>query len=242
MSEAGIPTNDIVRLQAKLDSLQRIAAAELERSRKKQKVSAIIGVALCVVCALALGNVTRLTFQLDANALSQIGRSEVERRLPEGRESAKSLLAAEAPRVVGSVIQGLIDTVPQFRQLIFVQLQDHGRTLLIELETRLLQELQQVIEDGRKRIDLEMPSAKPEEKIVRLTAIVADQFHGNMSEVIQALYPEYAREIERVRVYLEHLRTTDEARLTPKERTHKEIIRTMLRIAVREQTGHSITG
>jgi len=235
MSQEEISANDLTRLQAKLDSLRRSAGEALERSRRKKRISTVLGIALCILCTFALGNVTRLTYQLDANALTELGRNALEQRLPGGRESARQLLVSEAPRLVDSVLRGLIDAVPQLRELVFAQLQDHGRTLTLDLETRLVQELRQVIVDSRKQIDAEMPNAKPEEKIVRLASIVTDQFQGNMSEAIQALYPDYAREIEKVRLYLDHLRTTDEANLTPKERTHKEIIQTMLRIAVREQ-------
>src|SRR5262245_34881150 len=152
MSQEGIPANDLTRLQTKLDSLRQSAGEALERSRRKKRISTVLGIALCILCALALGNVTRLTYQLDADALTELGRDALEHRLPEGRESAKQLLTAEAPRLVDSVLRGLIEAVPQLRELVFAELQDHGRTLTLELETRLVQELRQVIADSRKQI------------------------------------------------------------------------------------------
>jgi len=226
------PNREIEQLQARARNLRHVLSHQLEQSRKKHRNLLVVGILLVVVSMAALGNVTRLTFALDAETLTEIGRAEVERNLPASRQSLQSYLESEAPRIAEAVVSGISSSIPSLRPLLLEQITDHTQALTAELEQRLISEMRATIAASRAQIDQEMPSAGDVEKVGRLVDVVAARFQENAENAFDALYPEYSAEMERVLAFLERLRTTPESELTAKERIQKEIIQTILRLAI----------
>ncbi|MBI4606865.1 MAG: hypothetical protein HY721_33285 [Planctomycetes bacterium] len=241
-SPSSNPAPGTTQIHARVQTLRQLVEGEIRSARRKRKVYLTVGLCIGVLCILCLGNLTRLTFQLDASALTQIGRHAIERRLPDGRESAKSRLEQEAPRLVSQAIRGIMDNIPQFREVLLEELRGKTGIVTREFEEQLATELREAVRSSRAEIDRAFPDAPHSLKLEKLVASIGEQFEANINEAIQALYPEYSRQIEEVRIYLEHLRTEDPSKLTAKERIHKEIIETMLRLAAQEQAGTVLAG
>ncbi len=224
--------HELDQLHARAQNLRHLLAHQLEKARRKHRGLAIAGALLVVASIAALGNVTRLTFALDAQTLTEIGRAQVEQNLPAGRLSMQSYLESEAPRLAEGVIASLVGSIPSLRPLVMEQVATNLHGISSELERRLQSEMAQVIQISKAQVDGEFPDATESEKVAKLVEIVAARFQDNAQSVFLSLYPDYSAEMERVFQYLEDLRNKPEVSLTRKERLQKEIIQTILRLAI----------
>ena len=225
-------SHEMDQLHERAQNLRHLLSHQLERARRKHRGILVAGVILMIATIASLGNLTRLTFALDAQTLTELGRSQVEQSLPAGRVSMEKYLRGEAPRIAQGVIASLVGSIPSLRSLVLQQFSERLQQLTIDLELRLSNEMRQAIQNSRSQIDVEFPNDSEMEKISRLMAIVAERFEANAESAFLALYPDYSHEMEKVFQYLEDLRTKPEQSLTPKERLQKEIIQTTLRITL----------
>lgn len=223
---------DLAQLNFRAQNLRHVVSQKLNTARKKNRNLLILGVALVIVSLATLGNITRLTFALDAEALTEIGRAELERSFPAGRQSMQTYLEAEAPRVAQGVVSSIASSIPGLRPLVLEQIAQHLPAMTNEFEQRLVDQMRETLVASKAQIDEEMPNAGDTERVVRLVEVVTTQFQQNFQDTIQTLHPEYSSQVDRVVVYLDSLRNKPDAALTPKERTHKEIIETILRLSV----------
>ncbi len=230
--------HEIEPLQARVHNLRQVLSRQVEKTLKKRKTYLTVGICLVCLSIAALGNLTRLTFALDAQALTEIGRAELERNLPGGRESMKAFLEGEAPHIVSGLIAGFTEAIPSLRPFLLEQLTEKTRTITQSFEEQLAQEMKSFIRSSKEDIDQELPGATDVEKLEKLVAVVAAKFEENVSSSFEGLYPEYAAEMEQIRMFLENLRTKAESQLTPKEKIEKEIIQTLLRLAVHSHEGN----
>ena len=72
-------------------------------------------------------------------------------------------------------------------------------------------------------------------KLEALIAHICGEFETVIGVGIDELYPAYANEINRVNDYLTSLSNTESDKLTQKERQHKELVQTFLRLVIRER-------
>jgi hypothetical protein len=223
-------------LESRLRSLRERSGAEARRSNSKRKVLLAAGLALNAVCIVCLARVTSLFFALDAQALTQIGRLEVEKRLPDSRAAAAAHLKEMAPGFVRSLLEATLDLLPAARQRVVADLEQRLDAVTSAHEAALTQHLNEAVSRTRADLDTKMPEATDAEKLEALVAHVCAEFEKAVGAGINELYPEYSREMDRLTQYLTSLNATEDAKLSPKERLHKELIQTFLRLMVAERT------
>jgi hypothetical protein len=120
---------------------------------------------------------------------------------------------------------------------------DH-RLLMVsaDFEDQLLALMKASIQKARVDLDKKYPGMSDADKIDELVSVTADKFNQNVQEVLEGLYPKYAEEMKRVEAYLTKLRDTESSLLTPRERSQKEIIVTLLRLVSLETQNHKHIG
>lgn len=225
------------QLRSRIQVLRDAVEGQERAAARKRQIYLILGATLALICVVWFSILTSMAFKIDAHALTEYGRHEVERQLPGGRENLKLQLEAAAPNLVAQLVREMTDAVPHLRPLILESLDHKLMALTAEFESQLLRQMETVIRENRAKIAQAFPDASEAEQVSRLMKIVAERFNENVALALDGLYPQYAEQIERVRVHLERLSTTHESKLTSKERTHKELIETVLRITLHEQTG-----
>jgi hypothetical protein len=242
MSENQSPGNNVeaAALEARVKQLRAKCDDETRKCEKKRKTSLIAGVALIIVCILCLSRVTSLFFQLDAEALTQIGRIEVEKHLPGSREALQKHLQTMAPEFIETLIKQTLELLPKARQQLTDTMSERLDHLTSTHEAEIRQRLVEGVLGTRTEIDTKLKGASEEEKLEALVAHVCGEFQKVMDASILALYPEFCRELDRIDDYMTSLSGTDTEKLTSKERLHKELIQTFLRMIVTQhQEGKS---
>jgi len=242
MSEKNTETssNDqIAHLKERLVNLRQIISKEGTKTQKKRKTYVIMGAVLTVVSFLSLASLTNMAFKLDAHALTQIGRLEVEKHLPGGREDLTNYLSAEAPTVVRHTVESLLDLIPQLRSLLVRDLDKKLDVLTQEGETQLAEHMNTATKASKAQIDKEFPDLTDEERLTQLVSVVAADFTKNVEIVFDAIYPDFVSEMDRVQTFLDDLSSYDDSQLTQRERTQKELIQTLLKLMILEQSGQT---
>jgi hypothetical protein len=189
---------------------------------------------LAVLCTVSLSILTSMAFRLDAEALTQVGRHEVERNLPASRRVIRDVLEANAPEITASAVAGLIATLPHLRPLMVRHLEDNLRGVTREFEDRLVELTDVAVKATRADLDREFPNMPEAEKIEILSSALAAKFQENLATLYAELHPRYEEEIRRVERYVLHLRDSDLAELSPKEQAERDLIVTLLQLVARE--------
>jgi len=223
---------DIELLETRVRGLRELATADTRRHGRKQTINLIAGIALMLIAIVCLSRVTGLFFQLDAQALTQIGRLEVEKHLPDSREAAENHLRRIAPDTVRSLLAYTLELLPGARTSLMQEIEKHLQELTAAHERELSTHLVDVVRRTRADLDLQMPQASEEDKLSALIARVRDEFERSMAVALDRLYPQFCRELDRIDRYLRVLGTVEDASLPRRERLHKELIQTFLRLVV----------
>ncbi len=112
----------VTQIQIRLKNLKHVLTHRGETAKKRYRTYVGVGVVLVVVSVIALVTLTHAALKLDANALTQIGRLEVEKHLPAGRASLAGYLRREAPSMVKRTLRTLLDSLPKLRTLLVREL------------------------------------------------------------------------------------------------------------------------
>jgi hypothetical protein len=229
------PPPALEELNGRLKALKEHAFRQEARYRTRRNAYLIAGAALISLSIYCLAILTGLFFRLDAKAIAEIGRQEIEKQLPGGRETVKEYLSAEAPRLMRQALRSLIDLLPRLRASIVADIDERMTSITAEEEGRLVAEMEMAIRSSKAQIDEAFPQASDVEKLERLVSQVAAQFRENIKIAFDELYPKYTAEMSRIHSYLEGLRTSDSSHLTRRERHHKDLIETLLRLMAQEE-------
>lgn len=225
--------------------LERISG-EIERQvealSKRHRLHVTVGSVLIGLCVLGLSSLTWRVFQLDAEALAQIGRHRVEATLPQSREAMQDYLKSLAPEITANVLAAVIGSIPQFRPLVLSELEDRLNAFSAQFEAQLAELAESAVLAARADLQQLHPEATESKQVELIVSAVASRFTENIRTLLAELYPEYARELRQVEQYLVHLRDTDPSLLTPRERTEKEVIETFLRLVAREAAATRVKG
>lgn len=219
------------------DRVQQVCTqvnGHIARTEQRRCVVLTIGLFLSVLCTVSLSVLTSMAFRLDAEALTQVGRHEVERNLPASRRVVRDVLEANAPEITASAIEGLISALPHLRPLVVRHLEDNLRGVTREFEDRLVELTDAAVTATRADLDREFPELSESEKLELLSATLAAKFKDNLTTLYEELHPRYEEEIRRVERYVLHLRDADPAGLSPKEQAERELIVTLLQLMTRE--------
>ncbi|MBN1441731.1 MAG: hypothetical protein JXA90_03430 [Planctomycetes bacterium] len=231
------PTHRLEAVQARLRQLKQSLARQQARSERRHKTLLVSGIVLNILCVVALGGLTNMAFQLDAEALTQIGRLQFEKALPDGRASLAGYLKAEAPQIVRHTLTSLLDSMPRLRQMLVRDLQSRLRMISEVAEGRFVQMMEETIRSSRADVDRQFPHLGEREKLEKLVSLVADRFHQNLEICLDQLYPDYVREMTALNNFLQGLSGTEDSKLTRRERTQKAIIQTLLKLMARQKSG-----
>jgi hypothetical protein len=205
------------------------------KRRRKQRITAIVGVLLAVTVSFSLGGLTNMTKRLDAEAIAQIGRQKIQDRLPGARVKVQNYLEAEAPRIVGNTLRSMMNSLPHVRGFIFKGLNTKLDELNFEFEKKTLTAMTTFVQESKIDIDNAFPDMTDREKLEKLVDHVSRRFADTIAESTRNLYPAYKEEMGRLIAHLDNLEHKDPATLTDKEKTHKEIIQTLLQMLERRQ-------
>jgi hypothetical protein len=217
--------------------VQKIVDAVGSRTRRTDRRRNLHLAAAGIVTALVVVSFTMLTdmaFRLDAQALTQIGRLQVEQKLPESREALTLYLKEKAPSLTSDLLWALVGALPELRPIVLRELDGKLADLASQFEDDLAESAAAAMETAREDLDARYPGLSETERIDRLVADVTEEFNRTMTGLYAELYPQYSREMRRVESYLSGLRDKDPAQLTPRERTEKELIQTLLRLVAIE--------
>jgi hypothetical protein len=229
------PQAEIHELRERVHNLSRMVSVGIERAQRKRKIYLSIGVILVGLMVVSFTTLTSMAFRLDAEALAQIGRHEVERNLPASREAMKEYLERRAPELTSHLLGVLVGSMPQIRPLILREMDDSMRDLTKEFEDKLISMAHSGIRSAKSDLDSNTQGMGDVEKIDFLVSAVAKEFTTNMDLLLAELYPKFSREIVQVRAYLVGLRDKDPSQLTPRQRTEREIVETLLKLIAHEQ-------
>ena len=229
------PQAEISELRERVRNLSRSVSVGIEKAQRKRKIYLSIGVILIGLMVVSFTTLTSMAFRLDAEALAQIGRHEVERNLPASREAMKEYLEARAPELTSHLLGVLVGSMPQIRPLVLREMDDSMRDLTKEFEDKLISLAESAVRSARSDLEANSQGKGDVEKIEFLVSAVTKEFNTNMDLILGELYPKFNREITQVRAYLVGLRDKDPAQLSPRQRTEREIIETLLKLIAHEQ-------
>ncbi len=203
---------------------------------RRHKLHLWAGVLLIAFCTIGLARVTFLTGKLDAKTLTQIGRIEVERQLPDSRRALQSHLKENAPRFVREAIHGSLNLLPSAREHLVRTVEGRLQAAVRRGESDFEAQLVEHIRASKASIDASSPGSTDAEKLESLVQAVCARFDQNVTSCLDGLYPEFDAEITRVHERLHDLSDVDDDKLTKRERTEKRLIQTFLRLMLAEQT------
>jgi hypothetical protein len=91
------------------------------------------------------------------------------------------------------------------------------------------------VREGKAELDKAFPKMSDREKLEKLVEIVARRFNEKIAFATDELYPAYKSEMDKIKSYLELLKTQDPAKLTKEDRIKKEIVETLLHLIARQE-------
>jgi hypothetical protein len=228
-------TTDVEFLVKRIQVLKnQIEDKTRAKVRKKRRII-VVGLLLSLVFCFAL---TRLTLQgreLDADALTQIGRFEIQKRLPDTRQMLQDQLEQQAPYLVSEGFRALLEMVPSLRLYLLKDLNTRIDGLTEKYEQDLTVRLSESIRQGKARIDSKYPDKGDREKLELFLAQVSDDFTESFRYGIDGLYEKYSMETQGITDYIDYLYQRHPEELESQERIKKEIIQTMVQLLRREE-------
>ena len=223
--------------EMRLESLNRQVHERANAKQRRQNILLVLGMGLSLLCIFAF---TRITVQgrgLDAEAITQIGRLELQKRLPATMDAIQTRLEKEAPYLVRDGLNRVVKLLPRFRSYIVQEVNSRLDTLNSDFEKRILAVMADQIHTTKCSIDVAYPNLGDREKLEFLVEEVSKNFNKSFLSIMDSLYPKYASEMTRVRYEFVDLVKKKEADLTREERIKKEILITMVRLAKRSNKG-----
>ena len=199
--------------------------------RKRQNLVMFVGAGLALLCVISLTNLTIEGHKLDADTITQLGRLEVQKRLPSTMKALQVKFEEEAPHLVRDGFHRLIDMMPELRIFVVKGLNDRLNRHNADFENKVISLMGERIRVTRAQLDQAYPDLGDREKLEMLVSGVAADFNTNFSSAIEGLYPAYAAEMREVTCGIDDLVNRNDADLTREERLEKEILETMVQLA-----------
>jgi hypothetical protein len=227
--------SDRESLDSRIQSLRELMAEQEQQNHKRRRLYIYVGVALVAVCVLSLSSLTRMSFQLDAQALTEIGRMEVEKQMPGGVEKLRVHLKQQAPQLVADLLRSILSGLPELRAKLVSDLTQRTAQATREFEQHLISVMAETVKAGKVEAErLAAPGESDAEKLGRVVEYATAAYSKKLGEAFEALYPDYTRELDRVKSYLVNLQR-DESQLSETEKVHKEMLETFLQLMMRDE-------
>ena len=221
-------------LTARLEELRRRIAEQTRAKRRRQNMLFVAGLVVVLAVFASLYGLTVQSRSLDAGTLTRIGRHEIEKRLPFTRQKLEDHLGQEAPRVVESGLHAMIDSLPDLRAYVLQDLTTRFDGIARDFEMKTADLLAAKIRDTKRNLDATYPDLGDREKLEKLVEAVAAEFNRNFEGLTDVLYPQYSAEIDRLNRGIARLHACRPSDLSKEDRIKKEIIETMVQLALKE--------
>ncbi len=195
------------------------AEARANEARLKRRIALTFGMA--VFAAGYLGWLHARFTELDANAVTEIARGQVEARLPDLGRRVSQMAVDAAPDLLDRAEEGLLSAPQTLRDAVEARLTSHVEGVLDEAAGAFDEQLAAVVEPAFAQVaDAGGDSGPPpvEELMDALRARYREQVGGMVARV----YTSYAERVASVDEYLRRLRSAGD--LTVRERADREII------------------
>ncbi len=229
--------SDLESIETRIGNLRRKVQERAKAKQRKQNVLLVLGMGLTLLCIFSFTRITVQGRDLDAEAITQIGRYELQKRLPSTMDAIQNRLEKEAPNLVKNGLNRMVESLPKLRSFVVRELNSHLDTLNSDFEKQLLSVMADKIHKTKSSIDVAYPNLGDREKLEMLIEEVSKNFNKNFLTLLDTLYPQYASEMTRVRYEILDLVKKKDSDLTREERIKKEILVTMVRLANRSNKG-----
>lgn len=218
----------------RLEELGRSTAAQMRIKRRRLKALFAAGLVVALAVFGALYGLTVQSRALDAETLVQLGRYEVEKRLPVTRQALEDHLSREAPQVVASGLHALLDRLPDLRAYVLRDLTTRFDGIAHDFEAKVGATLADKIHRTKQNLDAAYPELGDRAKLEKLVETVAAEFNRNFEGLTDVLYPQYSAEMDRLSRGIARLHACRPDDLSREDRIKKEIIETMVQLALKE--------
>ena len=215
---------------------ERVRQREQAR-RKRLLLTLVLGGLMALVSSIVFYNVSVQSRELTTVNMAEMARTRLEPELPGVRAAMESHLEEQAPDVVRSGMQGLIDTLPSLRGHLSKGFNSRFGGVNEDLETRLAVLVEQTIRQSKADLDRRYPNLSDREKLEKLADESSEHLRTTIREAIDAMQPQYSSEIKRLQNDVEFLYTSDPTTLTREEQIQAELLRTMVQLARRDLQG-----
>jgi hypothetical protein len=222
-------------VQTRIAQLRDQVARRAQANRTRQHLILGIGGGVVALVAVCLSAVTKLTGQLDADSLAQIGRIEVQKRLPDARLALEQHLKREAPRLVADGLRSILDLMPRLRELLMQDINQRLETVNAEFKGQTLAHMTEVIQTSKAQIDQALPNLSEAERLTKLVEAVAGEFRTKVTTLTDELYPTYQAEMSRITAFLSDLADQEPSQLSREDQLKREVIEILLQLIVRHR-------
>ena len=205
--------------------------------RKRLLLTLTLGGLLALVSSIVFYNVSVQSRELTTVNMAEMARTRIEPELPGVRATMERHLEEQAPDVVRTGMQGLIDALPSMRGHLSKGFNARFGGVNEDLETRLAALVELTIRQSKVDLDRRYPDLSDREKLEKLADESSQQLRLRIREAIDAMQPQYASAIKRLQNDVEFLYGSNPATLTREEQIQAELLRTMVQLARRDLQG-----
>lgn len=205
-------------------NLGEIIASFRERAEENERRAKRRIVITGLLCLFVAGYMTWLhgkVSQLDADAVMDIARGEIEAKLPELGDELTTMAMDAAPGLMDKGEEAVMRVPSTLRDTVEDKLAARADDLIGEMELKLNDGLSEALDPHLERLATAGEDGGPI-PLDELMGNLREQYRTNAGALVAELYVAYAKEIGGVNDYLVHLRESKE--LDEREAIHKEII------------------
>jgi len=222
-------------IAARIKNLIRTVEQSRDDQQRRKKRTIFLGAALLSICGISMGLLTKKVSQLDAQALTGMGREQLERELPKRLDLLESHLAGQAPELCAQLLYSSLELIPRVREEIQNNVEARLEAVLATYEPKLEEVMVQALAKSKLQLKEGVPGETDEERLVQLVAAVGEHFKSATRVAHSELYPQYSAELNRVKSFLVDLQTKDASQITHREKIQRDLIQTLLQLMARER-------
>lgn len=220
---------------ARIKNLVRTLEQSRDQQQRRKKRTIFLGAALLSICGISMGLLTKKVSQLDAQALTGMGREQLERELPKRLDLLESHLAGQAPQLCAQLLHSSLELIPRVREEIQNDVEARLAAVLATYEPKLEEVMVEAVTSSKLQLKEGVPGETDEERIVQLVTAVGEHFKSATRVAHSELYPQYSAELNRVKSFLVDLQAKDASQITHRESIQRDLIQTLLQLIARER-------
>lgn len=206
--------------QKTIDDLIEDYSDRTEAVHRKARSRITMTAALVVVVCCYMGWLYHSISKLDAEAVTEIARVEVQSRLPEMGERLEQMAIEAAPAVMDQAEDAILSAPAALRDSVESRLLSGTDAVIDETAHKLDEALTAAIAPNLDAMEQSFGDDTP--TLDDMVASLRESYRTNLQGMTDELYVAYAQEISGVDDFLVRLKTAED--LSPRERAQKEII------------------